>query len=77
MASLQVKCYFFLAGGAEGSGLSLTETLDPGLSGNTGLGGKSGSSAERWLWKPVPLGRAFGLAELLGAALKTNSPWKR
>lgn len=46
VASLQVKCYFFLACGAEGGSLSLTETPDPGLSGNTGLGGKSGSSAK-------------------------------
>lgn len=46
VASLQVKCYFFLTGGAEGNGLSLTETPDPGLLGNTGLGGKSGSSAK-------------------------------
>lgn len=77
VADLQVKCCFFLAGGAERSGLSLMETPDPGLSGDMGLEGRSGSSAERWLWDPLPLGRAFGLVELLAAALKTNSPWKR
>lgn len=32
VADLQVKCCFFLAGGAERSGLSLMETPDPGLS---------------------------------------------
>jgi len=45
--------------------------------------GQYGAGSEKWelgramLWEPVPSGRAFRLAELLAAALKTNSPWKR
>lgn len=61
-----------------GQGKQLVLDGDPGSwAVGQGLGGKTGSSVEQWFWELVPSGRAFRLAELLAAALKTNSPWKR
>lgn len=50
VADLQVKCYFFLADGAKGSGLSLMETPDPGSRVTWGRKGEVGA----------PLSNGFG-----------------